>query len=246
MAIGIISAMSEEIDLLLAEMKDIKETISANRVYYKGKINHQEVIIAFSRWGKVAATITATDMIRTFNVSEIVFAGVAGAISTILNIGDIVIGNQLYQHDMNATPIFSEYEIPLIATTFFQTNTDNTTKLRQATNDFIDNYDFDFDIKQKFALHNPKLLLGTIASGDQFVSSEEKRQELISKTPDLLCVEMEGAAVAQVCHEFEIPYTIVRIISDKANHDAEVDFESFVSEVASIYSLNILKRYLNA
>jgi adenosylhomocysteine nucleosidase len=242
--IGIISAMSEEIDLMLAQMTDIKETVSANRTYYKGNIEEKEVVIAFSRWGKVASAITATDMIKSFSVSEIIFAGVAGAISDELKIGDIVIGNKLYQHDMNATPIFNEYEIPLTGITHYITNETNTKNLEVAAEHFIANFNIEKEKLAEFNITLPNVLSGIIASGDQFVDTQEKRQELISKTPTLLCVEMEGASVAQVCQEFNVPYSILRIISDKADHSAAVDFQQFVSKIASVYSLKILTTYL--
>lgn len=242
--IGIISAMSEEIDLLLDEMSDAIETISAGRTYYQGKIQQKDVVIVFSKWGKVASAITATELISNYHVTEIIFAGVAGAINEQLNIGDIVIGNKLYQHDMNASPIYSEYEIPLLNTTFFETNIENSIKLYKAASDFIKNFELSKNILNNYKIVTPNLLSGTIGSGDQFISDNKKRDELKLKTSDLLCVEMEGAAVAQVCHEFNIPYSIVRIISDNANDDAAIDFQSFVSEIASIYTLKILTNYL--
>ena len=87
---------------------------------------------------------------------------------------------------------------------------------------------------------SPKLYFGDIASGDQFINSDEKRQEILGLLPDVLCVEMEGAAVAQVCLEFEIPFTVIRTISDTADHNARVDFGKFILEVANAYSRSII------
>ena len=86
----------------------------------------------------------------------------------------------------------------------------------------------------------PKLYFGDIASGDQFINSNEKRQEILGELPDVLCVEMEGAAVAQVCLEFGIPFTVIRTISDSADHNARVDFTRFIVEVANSYSKSIV------
>lgn len=243
--IGIISAMVEEIDLLLNEMTDTTEHQSGNRTYYHGCLQDKKVVIAFSRWGKVASATTATDMIKTFPLIELVFVGVAGAISTELNIGDIVIGDKLIQHDMNASPIFPEFEIPLIERSAFSTDKARSKKLTQAAIDYIESFDIPLATLEKFNITLPQIKAGTIASGDQFISSEKKRQELISKIPDLLCVEMEGAAVAQVCDDYNIPYAIIRIISDKADHSAAIDFQAFVNEIASTFSLKILNNYLS-
>ena len=87
---------------------------------------------------------------------------------------------------------------------------------------------------------NPKLHFGDIASGDQFINSNEKRNEILGLLPDVLCVEMEGAAVAQVCLEFNTPFTVIRTISDTADHNARVDFGKFIVEVANAYSRAII------
>ena len=98
---------------------------------------------------------------------------------------------------------------------------------------------------QEFNYLKPTLKDGAIASGDQFINSDEKRKELINLLPDVLCVEMEGAAVAQVCYEFKVPFTVIRIISDNANHDARIDFNHFIDKVANIYSMEIIKSFIS-
>ena len=90
----------------------------------------------------------------------------------------------------------------------------------------------------------PKLYFGDIASGDQFINSNEKRQEILSLLPDVQCVEMEGAAVAQVCLEFGVPFTVIRTISDTADHNARVDFGKFIVEVANAYSRSIVSELM--
>ena len=91
----------------------------------------------------------------------------------------------------------------------------------------------------------PKFYFGDVASGDQFISSNEKRLEILGLLPDVLCVEMEGAAVAQVCLEFGIPFTVIRTISDTADHNARVDFGKFIVEVANAYSRAIVAEIIN-
>jgi len=117
--IGILGAMLEEVSSIKEMMIINKETTIANRNYIEGTINDIEVVLVFSRWGKVASASTTTTLINKFSVNFIFFAGVAGAVDKKLNIGDIVIANCLYQHDMDARPFFDQFQVPLTATIFF-------------------------------------------------------------------------------------------------------------------------------
>ncbi len=241
--IAIISAMHEEIEALLNELQNISTTEKGMRTYHQGTLFNTEVVLVFSRWGKVAAASTTTQLINDFNIDEIIFTGVAGAIHTSLNIGDIVIGKNLYQYDVDARPFYKKFEIPILAKEFLITK--DATQLIKSTDLFLNNYS-DFinptDAKE-FDITNPKVIHGDIASGDQFISSIDKIKELNSELPTVLCVEMEGASVAQVCFEYNIPFSIIRIISDKANDNANIDFSKFSNAIASNYALGILKNY---
>lgn len=240
---GIISAMQEEIQALLNELKNVSITEKGMRKYYQGTLFNKEVVLVFSRWGKVASAVTTTQLINDFNVSEIIFTGVAGGIQKSLNIGDVVIGKNLYQHDLNATPFYEKLEIPILKKKFLVTA--NATKLLSATNIFLDTYNDYIDVKdaQLFDISKPKVIFGDIASGDQFISSVKKIKKLNKLIPTATCVEMEGASVAQVCYEYQIPFSIIRIISDKASDNAHIDFSTFANSIASNYALGILKNY---
>lgn len=242
--IGIISAMQEEIQALLNELKNVKTSVKGMRTYYSGRLFNKPVVLVFSRWGKVASAATTTQLINDYKVDEIIFTGVAGALQNHLNIGDIVIGKQLYQHDLNAFPLFETFEVPLLQKKYFETK--NSDLLLKATRQFIKNYHEFITQKaaQSFNISNPTVLLGDIASGDQFICNFETIQQLNQKLPSVLCVEMEGAAVAQVCYEYQIPFSIIRIISDKSNENANIDFPKFANSIASHYALGILKYYL--
>ncbi len=241
--IGIISAMQEEIQALLNKLQNISITEKGMRTYYTGTLFNKNVVLVFSRWGKVASAATTTQLINDFNIDEIIFTGVAGAISPNLNIGDVVIGKNLYQHDMDASPLFEQFEIPIIKKKFIETK--NSAKLIAATNSFINTYtSYINKIEAKnFNILNPKIMHGDIASGDQFISSIEKIKKLNNNLPTAICVEMEGAAVAQICYEYNVPFSIIRIISDKANDNATIDFPKFANSIASNYALGILKNY---
>jgi len=240
---GIISAMQEEIQALLHELQEVSTTEKGMRTYYTGTLFKKNVVLVFSRWGKVASAATATQLINDFDVKEIIFTGVAGAIHPKLNIGDIVIGKNLYQHDLNAFPFYEKFEIPILRKKFLETN--DSEKLLTATNLFLNTYHEFIEIEdsQLFDIQLPKVVHGDIASGDQFISSLKKIKKLNKKLPTAICVEMEGAAVAQVCFEYEVPFSIIRVISDKANDNATIDFPKFANSIASKYALGILKNY---
>lgn len=241
--IGIISAMQEEIQALLNKLENVSVSEKGMRKYYQGTLFNKEVILVFSRWGKVASAVTTTQLINDFNVSEIIFTGVAGGIINELNIGDIVIGKNLYQHDLNASPFYEKLEIPILKKKFLVTT--DASNLLEATNTFLNTYNNYIEPSDAllFNITKPKVIFGDIASGDQFISSLKKIKKLNKLIPTATCVEMEGASVAQVCFEYGMPFSIIRIISDKANDNANIDFSKFSNSIASNYALGILKNY---
>ncbi len=243
--IGIISAMQEEIQALHTFLKNEKIINKGMRTYYHGTLFNQEIVLVFSRWGKVASATTVTQLINDFDVDEIIFTGVAGSIHENLNIGDIVIGKNLFQHDMNASPLIAPYEIPLLNKKYFETDSFKRDLLKKASQLFLS--DFDVFIQKnkaiKFNITSPVIFIGDIASGDQFISNKQQIQNIKNNLPNVVCVEMEGAAVAQVCYEYQIPFSIIRTISDKANDNSHIDFPKFAKQIASNYALGILKNY---
>jgi adenosylhomocysteine nucleosidase len=248
MKIGILGAMLEEVSSIKEMMIVDRETTIAGRVYSEGRINDKEVVVVFSRWGKVAAASTTTTLINIFKVSFVLFTGVAGAVSDHLNIGDIVIGNGLYQHDMDARPFFDQFQIPLTTTIVFEPKVSDVDKAKNAAKRFIDNIDtvFTGSLLQKYSISKPLVHTGLIASGDKFISDPKSYFDLSfsNKENITLAVEMEGASVAQVCEDHNIPYIVIRVISDKADHSAVIDFQSFISGVANKYSSEIVKEYI--
>lgn len=246
MLIGLMGAMPEEIEKIINSIQDKKEIQNGNRTYHRGKLFGHNTVAVFSRWGKVAAATTATDLIVNFKVDKIIFTGVAGAISDDLNIGDVVIAERLFQHDMDARPLMKQFEIPLMNTTFFEIKKQENLKILNAANNFIAN---NSDFKSKLSKSNinmPKVVVGDVASGDVFVADTAVKQNIQKKLPSVLCVEMEGAAVAQVCNDFETPLNIVRVISDTATEKASSHAMDFVNKYASDYSLGIIKEYIQS
>lgn len=243
--VGIISAMQEEIQALLNKLQVENTSIKGMRTYYQGTLFDQNVVLVFSRWGKVASATTATQMINDFPVNEIIFTGVAGSIQENINIGDIIVGKKLIQHDMNASPLIPIYEIPLLRKKYFETEVIKRNLLQNAAQLFIadlESFIATIDIQQ-FNIDKPQVYIDDIASGDQFISTKLQIDRIKRDLPHVACVEMEGASVAQVCYEYNIPFNIIRTISDNANNNSHIDFPKFAKHVASNYALGILKKY---
>ena len=244
--IGILGAMAQEIDEVKALLTEKTIVKIANREFVVGKINNVRCVVAFSKWGKVAATITATLLIQEFAVTDLIFVGTAGALADGLKVGDIVISKRLVQHDLDARPMVSRFELPLLNRIYVNSDFDLSALAGKAVSNLInrgvENMVGEEAVKE-FGL-DPKLYFGDIASGDQFVNSDEKRDEILSLLPEVMCVEMEGAAVAQTCLEFKVPFTVIRTISDTADHNARVDFSKFIVEVANAYSRAIISEML--
>lgn len=246
--IGILGAMPEEINGIVSLLKDKKEIVKGMRTYYTGSINDIDVVVVFSRWGKVASATTVTHLIIEFRITEIYFIGVAGAIHPELNIGDIVIANSLVQHDMDARPLMEQFEIPLLAKSSFSPSKELFDSVFSKTKELVASKHLLNSIsvahQTEFSILNPKLFVGKIASGDQFFANNAAKEKLLLALPDVLCVEMEGAAVAQVCFEYDIPCVIIRTISDAANETSPIDFKGFVDEVASKFGVAIIRNLL--
>ncbi len=244
MKTAIMGAMPQEVDILLSQMTDIESIMHGNRIYHAGKLNGHDVVLVFSRWGKVAAATTAATLIEKFKINQLIFTGVAGASTPDLNIGDIVISSQLFQHDMKSK-FFPDGEIPLTGMILFKADLELARRAHRAASDLLKTQSFCENIMRELtALEvvnpNPKCVSGIIATGDQFIDNPQQLADIMRQQPDTLAVEMEGAAVAQVCHDYRIPFVIVRTISDGANHLSAEQFPVFVEKIACHYSKHII------
>jgi adenosylhomocysteine nucleosidase len=249
--IGIMSAMREELGTLLDEVEETDPgvTIFGGREFHHGLLYGQEVVLTFSRWGKVASASVATTLLQHFGVEEIIFTGVAGAVDPTLQVGDVVVASGLIQHDMDASalPGIQRFEIPLLGVTRFVTHRERRAQglegiaafLRKGGSHGIEESPF-----AKMGERHPEVLEGLVVSGDQFIADRMAREEIVKWLPDTLCVEMEGAAVAQVCYEHERPCTVVRTISDTADALSPLDFPLFVESLAGFYSKGIIRALL--
>ena len=244
--LGLISALHQEQAGLIELMQNSQTTRCGMRDYVSGKLLGVDCVCVLSRIGKVAAATTAATLIERFKVTHIVFTGVAGAADASVAVGDIVVAEGLIQHDMDATPLFPRFEIPLTGLSRFLSDKHLTDHLEQAADDFI-SYDFEQDVtppdRATFRLLSPCIHRGLIVSGDEFIDNHARLVEIKTKLPESLAVEMEGAAVAQVCFEFGVPFAVIRTISDGANEESPQDFMHFIERVASRYAFGIVKRF---
>ena len=245
--IAIVSAMHDELSQLLELMPDEHKQTRAGREFWIGHLHRHDVVLVLSGIGKVAAATTATLLIEHFDVSHIMFTGVAGGLAEDVKVGDIVVAETFMQHDLDVSPLFPKYEIPSYGVSAFNSDSRIAAELKQACADVLN--DLSVMLTQEamttFALSRPKLHHGLLVSGDRFVSTTAESQILQQNLPAALAVDMESAAFAQVCHDYGIPFAAVRTISDRADDDATVDFNCFLSEVARHYSAGIVDKWLS-
>lgn len=240
---AILSALAQEQQGLVDRLDGRRQVRRAGRDFWLGTIHGHRVVLALCRIGKVAAATTATVLVEAFQVDRIVFTGVAGALGPQVQVGDVVVADEFVHHDMDASPLFPRFEVPLYHRTLFGCDAQLTALLFEASQTAL----------RELAGRPgaaPSVHRGLIASGDRFIStvqsSRDVQQALGGSGMAPLAVEMEGAAVAQVCLDFALPFAAVRTISDRADDLAHVDFQHFVTHVASDYAQRILDRFMRA
>lgn len=241
--------MPQEIEHVVRDVRADRVLERGMRTYHVGDLHGRECVVTLSRVGKVAAAATAMHLILELGVTEIIFTGVAGALSPELNVGDVVVASELIQHDLDARPLFPRFEAPLLGVSRFGVGPARHAAAEEAARRYLAHElasAIDEADRDRFNLLAPRVWTGLIASGDQFITSAAARDAIREALPEALCVEMEGAAVAQVCHEHDVPLTVIRTISDAADDAAPVDFSAFIERVASEYSRGIVRGLLSA
>ena len=254
--IAIAAAMREELGALLAAMPDERPVLLAGREFWLGHLDGHDVVMVLSRIGKVAAAMTATLLVHEFGAERAIFTGTAGGLHPSARVGDVVVASALLQHDMDASPLFPRHEVPLYGTDRFHCDARLSAALADAARTVLDDatrsasgaaredVGLDVDDLRAFAITSPQVRTGLVISGDRFVASAQECAALRERLPDALAVEMEGAALAQVCHDLGVPCAVVRTISDRADDSAHVDFSRFAASVASRYTVAIVRRFL--
>lgn len=246
--LGLIAALRPELAAVLDRMPDERRQTVAGRDYWLGHWHGHELVAVLSGIGKVAAATTATALIERFGVDRVIFTGAAGGLAEGVSVGDVVVARELLQHDMDASPLFPRYEVPLTGLSRFPADAPLSHALLDAARKALADPAgelLDAKAALEFGLQRPQVHQGLIISGDRFVSTSVESAALCRALPDALAVEMEGAAVAQVCHDYVVPFAALRTISDRADDAAHVDFTRFIEKVASRYSAEILEAYFS-
>jgi adenosylhomocysteine nucleosidase len=244
--LAIVSAMHEELCALLPIVQDRAQRSIGGRVFHSGTLHGVPVVLALAGIGKVAAATTAAVLLQSFTARALLFTGVAGGLHPAVRVGDIVVAEELMQHDMDASPLFPRYEVPLTGRARFACDAGLTDALAAAASRCLQAagpHGLAMRLAA-FGISGPRVHRGLVASGDRFVSSAVESTALRGLLPDALAVEMEGGAVAQVCADFGVPCAVVRTVSDRADDSAHVDFGRFVAEVASVGTPTIVQAWL--
>lgn len=220
--IGIIVATTEELEAIKKIMTELETKVIYNLFFYKGKIKNNNYILVQCGVGKVNAARTTQILTDNFNLQYIINVGVAGGLNNNLQIGDIVIGKNLVQHDFDITAFGHEKGYITDTGKIFKSDETLVTKF------------------EKINIDDTKIITGTIASGDIFVQ-DIKMKEKIYKKFNCDCVEMEGAAIGQVCFLNKLPFIVIRAISDIPNEKNHIEYEKFV-KMASEKCAKIIKQ----
>lgn len=224
--IGIIGAMDIEVDGLKAMITSSKTVEIGGISFTTGEIGHRKVVIAKCGIGKVFAAICAQTMINGFSPDVIINTGIAGTLNEGVGILDVVIADRVVQHDMDTSPIGDPIGFISVINSVYMDSDAETAKMIS-------------DVATSLGIHN---VIGTIASGDQFIADASKKK-WIKDTFSAYACEMEGGAVGQVCAFRKTPFCIVRTISDGGNEDATMDYPRF-AKLAADQSVELLKNFI--
>lgn len=216
-------AMPEEIAPILEKIGTYQTTEYAGNRYYEATYNGVDLVIAYSKIGKVFSTLTAATMIEHFGAEKLLFSGVAGAISNDLKVGDLIVATKLSQHDLDITAFGHPFGYVPEGKVFVETDKELLAISKT--------------VASEMGLHVKE---GIIATGDQFVANEE-RKNWIGTTFGADALEMEGGSVAVVCDALHVPFFILRAISDGADMDASFSFDAFLESSAKISAEFVMK-----
>ncbi len=236
--IAIVSAMHQELRALLPLLQATRVERRAGRECHLGRIDGRDVLLVLCGIGKVAAATTTAVLLDGMGVGSLLFTGVAGGLAPGVRVGDVVIGRTLLQHDMDASPLFARYEVPLTGRSRFAADTGMSDALATGCDRVLR---LPHAALKRFGITDlPRRHDGLVISGDRFVATAAESRALREALPDALAVEMEGAAVAQVCADFDRPFALLRTVSDRADDAAHVDFGRFIGAVAAEFSRDIV------
>ncbi|GAB2487303.1 5'-methylthioadenosine/adenosylhomocysteine nucleosidase [Alkalibacterium psychrotolerans] len=226
MKIGIIAAMEQEIKSLKDELTNKRETTVANLTFFEGEIGHAPVVLVQAGIGKVNAAIATTLLITFFDADTVINTGSAGGIGENLSVGDLVLSTELSYNDADARAFGYTYgQIPQMPERY-EADEATLSLLKQAA------LDSNWEVKH-----------GLIVTGDSFINDKESIRAIKNHFSEALVTEMEGAAVAQTCFQFQVPFAVVRAVSDVADEEASLSFNEFI-ELAGRKSAEMVLRFI--
>ncbi|HGD1401548.1 TPA: 5'-methylthioadenosine/adenosylhomocysteine nucleosidase [Streptococcus agalactiae] len=228
MKIGIIAAMEEELKLLVENLEDKSQETVLSNVYYSGRYGEHELVLVQSGVGKVMSAMSVAILVESFKVDAIINTGSAGAVATGLNVGDVVVADTLVYHDVDLTAFGYDYGQMSMQPLYF--HSDKT---------FVSTFEAVLSKEEMTSK------IGLIATGDSFIAGQEKIDVIKGHFPQVLAVEMEGAAIAQAAQATGKPFVVVRAMSDTAAHDANITFDEFIIEAGKC-SAQVLMAFLKA
>ncbi|WP_192801935.1 5'-methylthioadenosine/adenosylhomocysteine nucleosidase [Streptococcus agalactiae] len=228
MKIGIIAAMEEELKLLVENLEDKSQETVLSNVYYSGRYGEHELVLVQSGVGKVMSAMSVAILVESFKVDAIINTGSAGAVATGLNVGDVVVADTLVYHDVDLTAFGYDYGQMSMQPLYF--HSDKT---------FVSTFEAVLSKEEMTSK------IGLIATGDSFIAGQEKIDVIKGHFPQVLAVEMEGAAIAQAAQATGKLFVVVRAMSDTAAHDANITFDEFIIE-AGKRSAQVLMAFLKA
>ena len=245
--IGIVSAIDEELRTLHAVLEAPVVEHHAGRAFHRGRLDGHEVVLVRCGIGKVAAAATTLLLADRYGVDALVMSGVAGGLAAEARIGDVIVARELLQHDMDASPLFPRHEVPLTGRSRFPADGELSDALAAAAVSALAAERIGLAASfAAFGIDAPRVHQGLVLSGDRFVATSSERTALRTELPDALAVEMEGAAVAQVCHDCDLPFAVLRSVSDQADDSAHVDFGRYVAEIAGPLAAVIVRCWLRS
>ena len=213
MKIGIIAAMPEELKLLVEHLEMAKKHQRLGHVYHTGRIGHHEVVLVESGIGKVMSAMSVAVLANDFEVTAVINTGSAGAVASGLEIGDVVVADRLVYHDVDVTAFGYDYGQMARQPLYYE-----------ASRYLVE------EMKAVLEKAQQTSRVGLIATGDSFIAGQDKIDQIKEHFPDVLAVEMEGAAIAQAAHSLGLPFMVIRAMSDTASHDANITFDEFILE----------------
>lgn len=239
--IAIVSAMREELHALLRDVTVVRRECVAGRDFVHATLAGTPLVLVLAGIGKVAAAATTALLLDRFAVDAVLFTGVAGGLAAEVGVGDVLVATELLQHDLDASPLFPRYEVPLTGRARFATDPAWSARLAEAAQAVLATPPAAL---RRLGRDAPRLHRGLVVSGDRFVATAGESEGLRAALPEALGVDMESAAAAQVCADFGRPCAVLRSVSDRADDGAHIDFERYVAEVAAELTRDIVQRAL--